>query len=498
MKKTIAAISLLTAFALLLSLLPLLAACSGGTGGKGDDVTTVSDSTADTRPESETAETEIKSDLPELDFDGYTATFLIRGVDGIIRNEIRMEEESGDILGDAVYNRNRRVEEQLNVKFAYIEKGNAGAADMPAEVQNSILAGDAEYDVIVWGQSKALKVVGTHIYLNLYGDKYLDIEKPWWNAGYTRSMMPGGKNMYFVVGDICLLMIARMSAMFFNTTQYSGLHGSPGKLYDMVRGGGWTLDVLTGYASEFYSDLNGDGAVNDGDRYGISVTNIAVADHFSFTAGLRTTSVDKDGVPYLDMNTETAAKIYEKLNNLYYHTEGTIVGDDNYLLQSVPRFASGSISFLPYWFETADYLRDMEDDYGIVPYPKLDETQDEYRALVQNSSTVFCLPATCARPDISTAMLEAMCYENHCSVLAAYYEYTLKDKYSRDPDTVEMIELIHDSVITDFGYAYAGVLDNLGVIGRIILKSPDIGFASTWAAMEPAVKVKLEEFIADY
>ena len=449
----------------------------------------------------ETDRRDIADGLPdELDFNGYTLNILHRDVDGIIRNEIVVPEMTGDVLNDAVFSRNRAVEERLNVKLTYTAKANVGAADFPNEVMNSILAGDDSYGLIAWGQSKALRMATNHLFLNLAGAKYLDLDRPWWNTEYIHSLTPDRAKLYFLVGDLSLVMIARMSAMFFNKNTFTSLNGDADALYDTVSDGAWTLDLLSKYVTDAYEDLNGNGTTDDGDRFGMITTNIAMADHFAYTSGMSVMKAGADGVPKLDLDLGRTSRLFDKLNALYYANPGTLVTSDVEVNNGLnaSRFAGGTALFLPYWFEAADLLREMEDDFGIIPYPKLDETQEDYRALVQNSSTVFCLPVTCGQPDCVCAALEVMSAENYRTVLTAYYDTTLKNKYSRDASTVEMIDLIHDSVITDFGYAYAGILNNIGVIARTVLAKEGVELASTYASVEAQVLTSLDELLRSY
>ena len=113
-----------------------------------------------------------------------------------------------------------------------------------------------------------------------------------------------------------------------------------------------------------------------------------------------------------------------------------------------------------------DSLRDMEADYMILPCPKYDEAQQSYCGFTHNGFSVFCIPVTCATPDITAATLEALCAESYRTCTLAYYETTIKGKLARDTDTAEMLDLIHEGVRFDFGYVYSASLADLIQIPR--------------------------------
>lgn len=98
----------ITALLLCAAMLITLGACAGG---KTDGENT---GTADSVTEA--AETELTASLPEVNYEGQYFNIIIDG--GTIGNaDFIAEEENGEILNDAVFARNRAVEEQLNVNI---------------------------------------------------------------------------------------------------------------------------------------------------------------------------------------------------------------------------------------------------------------------------------------------------------------------------------------------------------------------------------------------
>ena len=89
--------SLLLALACLLS----LAAC-----GEGSAETEAAETTADTAVTAETTEPELKDNLPALDYAGADMRILHFGSENAALKDAMGDDAGGDIVSDAVYNRN--------------------------------------------------------------------------------------------------------------------------------------------------------------------------------------------------------------------------------------------------------------------------------------------------------------------------------------------------------------------------------------------------------
>lgn len=92
-------------------------------------------------------------------------------------------------------------------------------------------------------------------------------------------------------------------------------------------------------------------------------------------------------------------------------------------------------------------IRDMKDDYGVLPYPKLDEQTEGYRTYL--SGTFSAQMISVNQPETNWertgTITEALNAYSREFVIPAIYEVTLKTKTSRDERSVEMLDLILDS-----------------------------------------------------
>jgi hypothetical protein len=80
-------------------------------------------------------------------------------------------------------------------------------------------------------------------------------------------------------------------------------------------------------------------------------------------------------------------------------------------------------------------VRSMKDKFGIVPMPKFDEAQKEYRTMLHDQFTVISIPTTVQdeRLDMVGAVLEALSSTAYKIVKPVYYEETLRTKIAQDP-----------------------------------------------------------------
>ena len=74
----------------------------------------------------------------------------------------------------------------------------------------------------------------------------------------------------------------------------------------------------------------------------------------------------------------------------------------------------------------ANELREATFEYGVVPAPKWDEAQENYRNTHAYTSAFYSIPLDAKNPDMSSAVIEAMAIEGYYNVAPAYFETALK------------------------------------------------------------------------
>ncbi len=470
----------------------LLTSCGKGTSAE----TTTSDTTTIDTTTPELTSESITDSLPDdLDFAGDTVRIGCRNQEFSLLE--LTAEQNGEIVADAVYNRNLNVEERLNISLDVVPVADA-PQDVAKLIEASVLAGSDDYDIVAGTQWAVLPQSLDGMYRDISDAKYLDLSKPWWWSSYIDAVRIGNEKTFFVEGDLCLLSIQHMSCIFFNKNMAWDMGIDPDALYQTVLDGEWTYALLSEYSEMAYNDVDGDGIADEDDIFGFMARTETETNHFTYTAGNVMSIRDENGLPSLNINNEHFADYMDMLYTLYYNNTGVYITSDENLMRT--RFAEDGTFFLINRFISCNYLRDMESDYGIIPMPKYDESQQEYGALVHDSATIYCVPVTVSeRYDIVGATLEAMCAESYRAVVPTYFEMALKTKYASDSTTGLVVDIIKEAATTDFAYAYNYALNNAGLLCRTVIGNASGNtFASAWAKIESGADNGLNELINLY
>ncbi len=244
--------------ALLFSAL-LISYVSCGSQTESDETTIAARSVESTAPE-EDDYGYVDPGLPEKDYEGRAFNILYPEW-SLYNNYYFAEENNGEVVNDALYDRARRVEEYFNIDFSYITLGYIETI-YPA-VQKVVAAGMSEYDLVLTHNSTSLTGYVTEgIVANWNSVPSIDLDKPYWNQSVRESFEVKGI-LPFMSSDYIL---PDVNSIFFNKgliEQYS--LENP---YELVESGVWTWDKLRELASGSAADLNGDSIMDDQDQYG--------------------------------------------------------------------------------------------------------------------------------------------------------------------------------------------------------------------------------------
>ena len=141
---------------------------------------------------------------------------------------------------------------------------------------------------------------------------------------------------------------------------------------------------------------------------------------------------------------------------------------------------------------TGANLRDMQDDYGVLPLPKFDEEQADYYTTFDNTASLVVVLSTCTETDKVGATLELMGAEAYKQVTPAYFEICLQGKYSDAPEDAAMYDRILKTYVFNFGFCYSTKsLDGIGSLFRDLTKD----IAQTYEANKIKYETSLETLI---
>lgn len=435
---------------------------------------------------------------PERNFNGADFNVLIRKEWAY---EFDIEQQTGDLVNDAVYQRNLTVADRYNAKIAFTQvDGGWDEREIFLNVLNSaVLAGDDSFDMVAGYQAYIVTPALQGLFLNVLDLDSIDPDADWWSQKCSDSITVNGK-LHMITGDIALTLWESIYVMVFNKS-IAGQHGI-GDVYGAVNDGKWTLDAFGSMAAMVSGDLDGDGKYTDTDLYGYASSNDNHVKVWFVPVSVQIVSRGDDGFMKMSFRSERAQNALEKLVDIYkaQSTYGKFdTFDETYIgYTDSNMFTENQVLFASAYLQTASRLRSMDTDFGIIPLPKYDENQDEYITTVHDSTSMICFPVTARDPEMSAFLTEALCRESSAGVVPVYYEGALKSKYSRDTESAAMIDLIRDSVTFDFGAVYTVPMGGIvGFFGTLISEGKT-DFASAYASRESAYEAKLEEINAAF
>lgn len=450
----------------LCSLCGAFASCGDSKEPSGTDTKANTDTTSDDTAELDSLEARklVSDDVPELNFGGkdfrifYQKRYTTDAVPEI-------NEETGDIINDAIFRRNRTIEERFNVKIV----GTYGEEDaMVTQLINSVSAGDDEYDLFLGHSIFSGRAALAGCFYNWYDIPYMDFSKPWFPQASIEGLTINDR-MYLTVSDLCLSFSSVSYCMYFNKQMIEN-YNLP-DIYELVDSGEWTVDKLYDITKDMYRDLNGNSTADIDDQYGFASALTNHTTTWLFSCKVPTVELHEDGTVKSVFNSERASTLIDKLRKLYNDNPGSYLTAANSAQASpMSSFMNGYSAILTDSIgASVSQFRDVMFDYGIVPYPKYDEAQDGYYTIPGGSVSCMAVPKSTVDTELVGAVTAALARESWVSVMPDYYDIALKVKGARDETSIRMLDIILDgrSVTAPFlydsfvGYNYK-VADLLG------------------------------------
>lgn len=444
-----------------LLLITMFVACGGETETESKDVGKETNAPSVTPGgETETDPRNVADDVPDdLRFDGETVTFFTRNDLEHWKYEMDVDEIMNDTLYDAIYYRNKTVEEQLGITITTLQQpGNyANRSTWNDTLRTAVNTQTGDFDAAAIYLSQGSPLALENMYYNVIDFPHINLEKPWWNQNIQDELTLFG-TLYYLAGDIAVTEMTETFTLMYNKNLYDKYFGNTGvSLYDVVEDKKWTIDYMYSLVENVHEDLNGDGLVSDGDIVGFAAYDPAQQDSFNdgwiAACGINITTMVY-GVPELSFYSERTVRAYETLKGLLVTCPGTLAMAG----PQVTLFQDGMLLFARGNLNSGAGLREMKDAYGMLPLPMLEENQEGgYATTVGNVASLITILSSVPdnRKELVGATLELMAAESYRQVTPAYFEIALKTKYSESPEDAEMYDLILKTVRFSFGYCYS-------------------------------------------
>lgn len=439
-------------------LLGSLVAC--GESEVNTDSTDVSESTGEegaadvgeeeTEPIEETLDAEVK------DYGGRTVNIVLAGNWSF--DDFISEEMTGEVLNDAKYDTNSTVSELFNVEFVVNNQSgqsSSGTGTGYKLIDNMVLAGTNDYDFADIGCYDVSTLAYNGKIFDLNSIKNIDLTKSWWDQKANEHLSISGK-MFYSTGDAGVLDNDCTYCILFNKQVIENFNLDDS--YELVNSNKWVYDKFTEMANAAYIDMNGNGVTDKDDSIGIMMWQDSVIGMLHASGG-KFATINENGEIELSLNNERNFDVLTSWLTLKTQPLVGFIGTSADI--TIPEsdlntmFNDNRALFYCRYIKAISWYRDMETDFGVLPYPKWDDTQKDYCNTMHAYGTSYlCIPITVADPDMSGALMEALSYYGQKIITPAYYEKNLKGKYIRDEESAAMLDLIFASRFFDVGTYY--------------------------------------------
>ena len=446
MKKTTKLLALLLA---VLCFASAFVACNETTTDEGETESRVV-AESNTQTEEKTEETEF---YPDVERKNYNTEFYL-SIQAGGTNPIKyywVAEGEKDAMSEALYARQMSVQDYLGVEIVGVE---AGTYDTYTD----------GFKTAVKNKDGSVHTLQTHVYFGLVSmitENYLidyqdmpgiNLDSDYWNRDLMSSLA-AGDNLFL---GYCNYNLANTHVITFNKKmmdQYADALNE--SVYSMVENYHWTLDQMISVAKMVYVDQTADGKTDD-DIFGITGHQWVPFCTFIKSSGLNFVDTNEKGEYYLsvydEMSKEKCTTVIEKLYDLtredcswfWFRTEGT---------PEVTITSGRTLMYIQGSFGLADNLG-YDIDFGVLPYPMFDENQKDvgYRSLEWGGMLV--IPNYLTDMQMTGETLEMLAFFSD-DVTITFYEKLLGKQVADAPEDKKMLDIIWDSVCSDFGLNYS-------------------------------------------
>lgn len=399
--------------------------------------------------------------LPKEDFGGRE--FVIATTDEAFTDSA----ENSGIIGKAIYKRNRAIEEKFNIKIKTVPVQDYL---LQTHLRNAQNEGTPIYDLIYAPMDTISSCGAGGLLMNIYSVPFFGVDEEYAQSELISSLSQN-YTTYGVYGDAAY-DDRSMWCVYYNKDILSFL-GYPDP-YSMVKDGTWTWETFLDIANKAVSDLDGNKRMSkDTDRYGYSSSMNTSSFAGAVFASFGKTFFSRDDEGYFTMNfAETEEDKYTSLLRRICVTDKAKYPMVDPGAEALEAFSQNRLAFFCERLSYASSLAYIPANWGILPMPKKDASQEGYYTLADGTTHGYALPQKIADSSLSGKVLDALylydfCYgkkENTVQLAFTYY-------YLRDNDSAAVLSLMEKGTVYDAAYAFGAGMPDFSMVSYGLLRS---------------------------
>ncbi len=403
--------------------------------------------------------------------------------------------DTSDLMSQAVMKRNNMVEDYYNV---VLDVRNGFTSD---SYSVQVQAGDCEAELLHAMRSVLVpKIVSGQ--LMSFDELDVDYSTAWWHQRGFKDFEVAGEH-YLASNDVSVYRFC--GARFFYWNKRIQKDYNLANPYDLIKEDKWDVEHFL----QMVQGVSTDNGFTSLGEYGLLLETGAgngVFAHMASGCGITLTEVDSnhDIQVVLADQTEKIDALFSKLKatfgnmncvldfsiaqalDIYQEGAGTAhVFDWGRKL-----FANGHFLFTQTDITCSVQFIEMKDEYGVAPNPKYNSDQKEYIHKDDSNSLSFAIPNTInVNTERLGTVLDYWAYVSTDTVIADYYEITIKTKRAYEPEAGQVIDIVKDTTMTEIaecmGIGIAGILNDAYGGGSIY---------SIWASKKNAIQESLKAY----
>lgn len=384
------------------------------------------------------------------------------------------------------------VEETFNCHIVIQAESPDGIVE---NAQPAIMAGDKYADVIGTTQQKCGPLIVANLLLDLNEVDSIDLSADYWNQSVIDFATLAGKT--YGVGGGFAPDLGNSGVVFYNARIWEELD-LPDPL-ELLENDEWTWANFLEYCKLATRDGDGDGQISSGaDRYGLVGPVGGIEERMIGAMGENFIKKNDDGSLSLGLASDEAA---EKLDFIYdFFQKENVVSFVEPRADFLDYFAAGDALFMIYGNTGSDKLREMEDDFGVLPMPKWDASQPYYYCQTDGNTPIFCMTNTNQNTHEAGVIFSALArrfqiFEDKLitdRVDSLFWRLdeteTIMRDYVMPGRQYEIANLIKQSGSEDFGQ----------ITGKVVAATSDNEYSdisSEMKAFEEQINIALDEFM---
>ncbi|MBR2621311.1 MAG: hypothetical protein IKC97_02940 [Clostridia bacterium] len=404
-----------------------------------------------------------------------------------------VDQLDGGMLSQAVFDRNAWVEENfgVNITKEYVSV-DASVSHITRMRQNRETSSN-EFQLVTQRSRNLITMVQENLMfdMNTMAGTILHTDQPWWVQNSIASYTLGA-HLYVASTEMLLRDKGATAALYFNQTLAEDYIDLP-NFFDLVDEKEWTFDNMIAACEIVSGSLDGDDLMNSGeDMWGVIGGDDPVFFLYAAT-GRQFAHIDEGGYMEYDFgySDESITVMKEIFDDFMYADWYLNTAVDKTIISNYEGkvFPDGHSLFSGGMVKSVNDLSEMQDLYGILPYPMYDEDQENYSSLVWiHHDSILGIPADVADAEMCAVVLEALSWESYYSVYPIFYDTILMDRAARDADSKRMLQLIFQTRIYDPGQYWdttTGLQHADGLLRLTARENSDI--MSVWKTYEDAV-----------